>query len=249
MRSESSTGTSALPRRVESRTRPPSATPTRFASSGFMRSAPARSFRRHSGLRMIVLAVNERRSPAESTNGNSALAPARRPVRERVELVEQLGHRELDAPVRRAQRARSVSSHSSTANTTALLLVEQRVEERVARRRLAGEARARERFRVALRDDLAERPHAGRLREPFGQEIADRAVQQHRRQRDQVRRSPPRARRTCARNALRPSSHAARSCATASAGIAPSASTRRAWSSASENSPGSGGISALRRWK
>ena len=40
-----------------------------------MRSAPARSFRRQSGLRMIVLAVNERRSPAESTNGNSALTP------------------------------------------------------------------------------------------------------------------------------------------------------------------------------
>ena len=75
MRSESSSETSALPRRVVMRTRPPSATPIRAASSGFMRSAPDLSFRRQSGLRMMVLAVNERRSPADSTKGNSALEP------------------------------------------------------------------------------------------------------------------------------------------------------------------------------
>src|SRR5262249_29710659 len=75
IRSDPSTGPSALPRRVEMRTRPPLATPRRRASSGLMRSAPAGSFFRQPGLRMIVFAVNERRSPAESRKGNSALVP------------------------------------------------------------------------------------------------------------------------------------------------------------------------------
>ena len=45
-----------------------------LASSGLMLSAPPASFLRQSGLRMIVLAVKERRSPAESMNGNSVVA-------------------------------------------------------------------------------------------------------------------------------------------------------------------------------
>src|SRR5262249_6686986 len=75
IRSDTSIPTSALPRRVEMRTRPPFATPRRRASAGFMRNAPAASFFRQPGLRMMVFAVNERRSPAESRNGNAALVP------------------------------------------------------------------------------------------------------------------------------------------------------------------------------
>ena len=69
---------------------------------------------------MIVLAVKERRSTAEA---RTELRPgARRGLAgQRVELVEELGHRQLDATVRVFTLAK-LSSQSSTENTTALLL-------------------------------------------------------------------------------------------------------------------------------
>ena len=81
----------------------------RFASSGFMRSAPPRSFFRHSGLRMIVLAVNERRSPAESTNGNSGLAPGSGSVARESSSSKSSGIGELDPAVRRAEALEALS--------------------------------------------------------------------------------------------------------------------------------------------
>ena len=64
-----STSTSAFPRSVMTRARSPSARPKVWASASEIRSAPSRSRLRHSGDRKMVFAVNERRSPADSTNG------------------------------------------------------------------------------------------------------------------------------------------------------------------------------------
>src|SRR5581483_5839082 len=71
--SVNSTTVVALPRRVVSRTHPPFSTPSREASSGFIQSAPAGSFGRHLGSRTMVLAVVERRWPAERMKGKSGL--------------------------------------------------------------------------------------------------------------------------------------------------------------------------------
>ena len=49
----------------------PSTSPSRSASVGLIRSAPVPSFLRQVGSRKIVLAVDDRRSPAERTNGYS----------------------------------------------------------------------------------------------------------------------------------------------------------------------------------
>ena len=68
---------------------------------GETRSAPRPSFLRHAGSRKMVLAVNERRSPAESRNGHSRVAARRRLVAQLVELGEQLGDAELHPAVGR----------------------------------------------------------------------------------------------------------------------------------------------------
>ncbi len=96
-----STGASTDPRRVTTRTRPPASTPRLAASSGFMRSATPPSFFRHAGSRKIVFAVDERRSPAERTNGNSSVGGNVR--RQRRELLEQLGDHEVDLAVGRVE--------------------------------------------------------------------------------------------------------------------------------------------------
>jgi hypothetical protein len=123
---------------------------------------------------MIVFAVNERRSPAESRNGNSA-----------VELREELLQRELHAAARRAD-AREALRPVVDGEDDRALAREQRVEERVARLG-PREARAREGGAAPLRGDLAEGPDAGALGQAFGQEVADRAVEHDRGQPDQAR--------------------------------------------------------------
>ena len=67
------------------------------------RSAPAPSRLRQAGSRKIVLAVNDRRSPADSTNGNSGSRPGGASVGEPVELGQQLGHGEVHLAVVGAQ--------------------------------------------------------------------------------------------------------------------------------------------------
>ena len=214
-----------------------------------MRSAPLASFFRHSGLRMIVLAVNERRSPAESTNGNSALAPGAGSVASESSSSKSSG---IASWMRRfgvCTRAK-LSSHSSTAKTTALLLVSS--ASKSASPASPGSppkpARASD-FGLALRRDLAEPPDGRGLGEALGQQIADRAVEQRPARSPSSAGFAPTSSKNFARKACGPRPRRARSAATASAGSAPSASTSRAWSSASEKSPGSGGISARRRWK
>ena len=71
--SVTSTYASADPLAVVIRARPPVASPSRVASAGLMRSAPAPSRLRHAGSRMIVLAVFARRSPADRTSGSSSV--------------------------------------------------------------------------------------------------------------------------------------------------------------------------------
>ena len=66
---DTSTVTFAVPVAVVSTAGSPSLRPNRAASSVEMRSAPSASFLRHVALRMMVFAVNERRSPADSTSG------------------------------------------------------------------------------------------------------------------------------------------------------------------------------------
>ena len=64
-----------LPRRVETSALPPVSMPRRWASAGPMRSAPSPSRLRQPGSRMMVLAVNDRRSPADSRNGHAGSSP------------------------------------------------------------------------------------------------------------------------------------------------------------------------------
>ena len=106
MSSESSTRTSAVPRFVVRRARPPSATPSRAASAGCSRSAPPGSRLRQVGSRKIVLAVNDRRSPAERTNGYSGSLPGG--SSQRGQLVQQLGDGQVDAAVLGAHPAPAV---------------------------------------------------------------------------------------------------------------------------------------------
>ena len=72
---------------------------------------------RHAGSRKIVLAVNERRSPADSRNGHSALV-AGRARRASRQLGEQLGDVEVHDAVVGVARRRHVASRSSSVNTT-----------------------------------------------------------------------------------------------------------------------------------
>ena len=99
------------------------------ASAGLMRSAPCASFFRHAGSRKIVLAVDERRSPAESTNGNagSARAPARRGGRSAPSSSS--GIARFIGPSAVACAATSPRT-SSTVNITPDGLGEDRVEQR-----------------------------------------------------------------------------------------------------------------------
>ena len=68
--------TTTLPREVTMRAWLSVLRPWRDASAGLTRSAPSESRFHHVLSRMIVFAVNERRSPAHSTSGKSLLRPA-----------------------------------------------------------------------------------------------------------------------------------------------------------------------------
>ena len=206
-----------------------------------MRSAPARSFRRHSGLRMMVLAVNERRSPAESTNGNSALAPGRGLVASESSSSKSSG---IASWIRRFG--------VFDAREALLPLVDREHHRALAARAARRRARPRprparprspraQRLRLTLRRDLAQRPDAGALGQALGQQIADRAEEhapaRHRAARvraeqlEELRaeggaalaarpRAAPRRRRAAARRAPRPAARAARPPRTARAAAA-----------------------------
>jgi len=91
--------------------------PRRPASTGPTRNEPAGSFFRHSGSRKIVFAVNERRSPADSTNGSRRRCPVvlRSPGRR----VPRATPGSPAAPARRSVRRRpQLASASSTVNTS-----------------------------------------------------------------------------------------------------------------------------------
>ena len=168
MRSESSTATSALARLVESRARPPLRRPGAAASSGCMRSAPARSFLRQSGLRMMVLAVNERRSPAESTNGNVGVPPGAGSLASAIELAKSSGSASWICPLGVRTRAK-LSSQSSTEKTTRALArrASRRRARRAARRARRRSPRAGARRGGRSRADLADAPDRRAFREPL----------------------------------------------------------------------------------
>ena len=168
-----------LARFVESRARSPSSRPRRFASSGLMRRAPSRSFRRQSGLRTMVLAVKERRSPAESTKGNSAAAAAGASPASPSSSSKSSGTASWMRPPGVRTRAK-LSAYSSTENTTPLGLA--RIASKSASPSSGGVAReagAADRAGLAPRGDLAERPHHRALGEAVGEQVADGAVEHH----------------------------------------------------------------------
>ena len=162
-----------------------------------------------------------------------------------IELVEELGDRELDAAVRRAHAREALFPLVDREDDRALTAS---IASKSASAASGGEpmkpARASE--AAIWRRRLADRPNACALGETLREEIADRAIEQD------AALSRPAAgsamsSKNFARNAMRLSSQASRSASIASLGSAPSASASRACNSASEKSPGSGGISALRR--
>ena len=121
------------------------------------RTAPSRL--RHAGSRMIVLAVNDRRSPADSTNGHSGSSPGGASVGQRRQLVEQLGDDQLDAPVGVPTR-RHTSSDSSSVNTTPERAGEDGVEQPLGRPRGPRRSRPAARRRGCSSRSAARRPTA-----------------------------------------------------------------------------------------
>ncbi|MEI2779688.1 MAG: hypothetical protein V9G19_27775 [Tetrasphaera sp.] len=99
-----------------------------------MRSAPVASFFRHAGSRKIVLAVDGPTLARGEHERELRVARGGVLVRQRRELVEQLGDREVDASVRRVDAAARVSSYGVDGEGHALGVREDRLEERVAAR-------------------------------------------------------------------------------------------------------------------
>ncbi len=145
-----------------------------------MRNAPARSFFRHSGLRMIVFAVNERRSPAERTKRELRVRPRRGSLARPSSSSNSSGIASWMRPFGVVTRAK-LSSHSSTENMTALLLAS------IASKR-ASAASGGEPVKPARASDgaILARARSGRsprrraLGESLGQQVADRAIEQRR---------------------------------------------------------------------
>ena len=185
--SVTSTGTSALPRLVVTRTRAAvgDAEPLRVGR----RSCAARrstSFLRQAGSRKIVLAVDERRSPAESTNGNSVADGGRRVAQRRRARRAARGSARLTRRSGVSSR-RQVSSYSSTVKVTPERPREDRLEERLAERRaLAGEAGAPHRVGIAHRAGVRRAPQQRRGFVALAERRAERLVEDDRRQRGEV---------------------------------------------------------------
>src|SRR5262249_36244689 len=108
-------------------------------------------------------------------------------AREAVELLEELRDRELDASVRRLDSREAVRPLIHGEHDAARTR-EDRVEERFGRLgRVAAEAGAGERRPLTLRRDVTDGPQARTLREPFGKQIADRSVEDDRRDLEEAR--------------------------------------------------------------
>ena len=152
---------------------PPSSTPRRAASAGLMRSAPPPSFFRHAGSRKIVFAVDERRSPAESTNGNSSVGG--NVPRQRRRAPRAARDHEVDLAVGRVEALPGLVVVVDGEHDAGRV-GEHRVEERVA----VGVTRALHRLGVGQEARLREAPHRGGAFAALAQRRAERLVEHDR---------------------------------------------------------------------
>ena len=152
-----------------------------------MRSAPLASRFRHAGSRMIVFAVNDRRSPAVSTSGNSASPPGGASVARVASSSSEDIDEEIERAVRRTHAFASclvvvdAERHPARAG-------EDGIEQCVAEiGPVADEAGPLEARPDSAAHTAGQPPTTAQPRQPRLEARAERAIQDHRRQRSEIR--------------------------------------------------------------